>query len=92
VHDGNVFTIFTRASLGDAPGHVKRTTVAGAGFFNIPAGGGTLTLECWQAPIPEVPGSPSGENPTVFYAVVHALSVSNATLTRYPSGDTTYIP
>lgn len=92
VHDGSVFAIFTRTTLGDAPGHVKRNTVSGTGFFGIPAGGGTLTLECWQATVPEVPGSPSGDNPTVFFATLDATTVTRATLTRYPAGTSTELP
>jgi len=92
VHNGTVFSIFTRTTLGDAPGHIKRNTVSGSGLFNIPAGGGTLTLECWQAPIPELPGSPSGDNPTVFYATLQATNVSSATIVRYPAGTTTQLP
>lgn len=92
VHDGSVFSIFTRTTLGDAPGHVKRNTVSGTGFFSVPAGGGTLTLECWQANVPELPGSPSGDNPTVFFATLDAVSVTRATLVRYPAGTTTELP
>jgi hypothetical protein len=54
----------TRTSLGDAAGHIKRNTVSGSGVLSSPAGGGTLLLECWNAAIPELPGSPSGDNPT----------------------------
>jgi hypothetical protein len=92
VHDNTVFSIFTRTTLGDAPGHVKRNTVSSSGIFNVPAGGGTLTLECWQAPVPEVPGSPSGDNPTVFYATLQATSVTRATIVRYPVGTTVELP
>ena len=92
VHDNAVASIFTRTSLGDAPGHIKRNTVSGSGVFSIPAGGGKLTLECWQASIAELPGSPSGDNPTVFYATVQATSASQATITRYPAGATVELP
>ncbi len=92
VLNGPVFRIFTRTTLGDAPGHIKRNTVSGSGVLSIPAGGGTVTLECWQAEVPEVPGSPSGDNPTVFYATLQATSVSSATLVRYPAGTTTELP
>jgi hypothetical protein len=92
VHDGTTFSIFTRTTLGDAPGHVKRNTVSGTGFYSIPAGGGALTLECWQANVPEVPGSPSGDNPTVFFATLDAVTVTRATLVRYPAGTTTELP
>ena len=43
-------------------------------------------LECWQAPIPELPGSPSGDNPTVFWATLQATSATQATIVRYPQG------
>ena len=92
VHDNARFTIFTRTTLGDAPGHIKRNTVSGSGVFSIPAGGGTLQLECWQAPVPELPGSPSGDNPTVFWATLQATNVSHATLVRYPAGTTVELP
>lgn len=92
VHDDAVASIFTRTSLGDAPGHIKRNTVSGSGVFSIPAGGGKLTLECWQASIAELPGSPSGDNPTVFYATVQATSASQATITRYPQGTVIELP
>jgi Collagen triple helix repeat (20 copies) len=92
VHDNVRFSVFTRTTLGDAPGHIKRNTVSGSGIFSIPAGGGTLLLECWQAAIPELPGSPSGDNPTVFYATLQATNVAHATLVRYPAGTTTELP
>lgn len=92
VHDTIRFRLFTRTSLGDAPGHVKRNTVSGSGIYSIPAGGGKLVLECWQAPIPEVPGSPSGDNPTVFWATLQATNATQATIVRYPAGTTTQLP
>lgn len=92
VHNNVRFSIFTRTTLGNAPGHVIRNTVSSSGIFSIPAGGGTLLLECWQAAIPEFPGSPSGVNPTVFYATLQATNVSHATIVRYPAGTTTELP
>jgi hypothetical protein len=92
VHNSVRFSIFTRTTLGNAPGHVIRNTVSSSGIFSIPAGGGTLLLECWQAALPEAPGSPSGVNPTVFYATLQATSVSHATIVRYPAGTTTELP
>ena len=92
VHDNNVASIFTRTSMGDAPGHIKRNTVSGSGIFSIPAGGGTLLLECWQTSTGELPGSPSGANPTVFYATLQATNVSHATRVRYPAGTTVELP
>jgi hypothetical protein len=92
VHDNVRSSIFTRTSLGDAPGHIKRNTVSGSGVFSVPAGGGTLLLECWQASIAELPGSPSGDNPTVFYATLQATNVSRATIVRYPAGTTVELP
>jgi hypothetical protein len=92
VHDNVRSSIFTRTSLGDASGHIKRNTVSGSGVFSIPAGGGTLQLECWQASIAELPGSPSGDNPTVFYATLQATNASQATIVRYPAGTTVELP
>jgi hypothetical protein len=92
VHDNAVSRVFTRTSLGDAAGHIKRNTISGSGVFSVPAGGGRLLLECWNAPIPELPGSPSGNNPTVFYATLQATNVSQATIVRYPAGTTTELP
>jgi hypothetical protein len=83
--------IFTRVSLGTAPGHAMRATVGGSGFADIPAGGDTVTLACWQASN-DASGSPSGERPHVFYAFLDATSVARATLRRYGSTVATEIP
>lgn len=86
-----ILAIFTRASLGTEPGHAMRATVSGGGFVNFSAGGGVVTLACWQASN-DAGGSPSGENPTVFYAFLNATTVTRASLGRYPSGVVTEIP
>ena len=83
--------IFTRASLGTDPGHAMRATVSGGGFVNFSTGGGPVTLACGQASHDAI-GSPSGENPTVFYAFLNATTVTRATLGRYPSGTVTEFP
>jgi hypothetical protein len=88
---GGRLHIFTRASVGTDPGHAMRATVSGSGFANIPAGGDTVSLACWQASN-DAAGSPSGERPTVFYAFLNASSVSRATLRRYGSDVVTEIP
>lgn len=82
----------TRTSLGADAGHARRATVASNGIFGLPVGGGTLTLACWQASNPGVPGSPSGENPTAFYSTLTATKVTRATYTRFPSGPVTELP
>ncbi len=83
--------VFTRASMGTDPGHAMRTTVSGGGFVNLSGGGGVVTLACWQA-ANDAAGSPSGERPHVFYAFLHATSVTRATLRRYGSDVVTEMP
>ena len=90
--DGSgLLPVFTRAALGTDPGHAMRATVSGGGFVNFSAGGGPVTLACWQASNDAV-GSPRGENPTVFYAFLTARTVSRATIRRYGSDVVTEMP
>lgn len=90
VRDNTSAANFTRTALGADAGHSRRDSVASNGFFGIPAGGGTLTLECWQAS--NGAGPPAGEFPTVFYAALSATSVTRATLTRFPTGAVRELP
>jgi len=92
VEDGTFAGLITRTSLGADSGHSRRATVASNGIFSIPAGGGTLTMACWQAANAALPGTPTGENPTVFYATLSATSLTRATLTRFPSGVVRELP
>jgi collagen triple helix repeat protein len=72
---GRVFA-FIRASLGADAGHVRRTTLASESVVNVTASGGShAALSCWQAANPNVGGSPSGENPTVFFANISAMKL-----------------
>jgi hypothetical protein len=82
VVDGTFIRIFTRVAFGTDAGHVRRATVSGSAFVNFPAAGGTLTLACWQAQNAVLPGSPSGENPTVYHAGLQATTVTSATVNR----------
>lgn len=82
---------FLRASLGSDAGHVRRTTLTSTFVVNVPSGG-EATLSCWQATNGNVPGSPSGENPTVFFANITATKLWRATITRQPSGEVVNLP
>jgi hypothetical protein len=88
---GNVIG-FVRGSLGAEAGFVRRMPLSSLYVVDVSASGGQATLSCWQAANPTVPGSPSGENPTVFFANITATRIWRATITRAPSGDVTVIP
>jgi hypothetical protein len=87
-----VFTGITRTALGADAGHARWASVGAPGFFNVPAGGATLTLECWQSSNLAIPGSPSGENPIVIQANMNALPVTQASITSFATGAVTEIP
>jgi hypothetical protein len=87
-----VFTGIVRTSLGADAGHTRWASLAGPGFFNVPSGGATLTLECWQSSNLAIPGSPSGDNPIVIQANMNAIPVTRATITAFASGVVTEIP
>jgi hypothetical protein len=74
-------TAVSRTALGAEPGFSRWTSLDGDGFYNAPAGGATLTLECWQAADEAVPGTPFGENPTVFIGSIKAVAITSATTT-----------
>jgi hypothetical protein len=84
--------VFTRTSLGSDSGHLRRVTLSATGFGSFGGSGGTLTLSCWQAPNSAIPGSPAGENPTVFYANLNAMNVARATINIQPSGEVLELP
>lgn len=84
--------VFTRTSLGSDAGHLRRVTLAATGFGSFGGTGAALTLSCWQAGNPAVPGSPSGENPTVFYANLNATNVAQATINIEPSSEVIRLP
>jgi Collagen triple helix repeat (20 copies) len=80
----NAIVGFVRAAMGSEAGHARRTTVTAQGTTaEVPAGGGEITLDCWQSSNP-VSGSPSGENPTVFLATMIALRIASATTVPTP--------
>jgi hypothetical protein len=72
-------TAVSRTALGAEPGFSRWTSLDGDGFYNAPAGG--ATLECWQAADDAVPGTPFGENPTVFIGSIKAVAITSATTT-----------
>jgi hypothetical protein len=74
-------TAVVRTALGAEPGFARWTALNGFGFFNVGTGGATLTLECWQAADNAVPGTPTGENPTVFIGSIEAVAITSATIT-----------
>jgi hypothetical protein len=74
-------TAVSRTALGAEPGFSRWTSLVGDGFYKAPAGGATLTLECWQAADDAVPGTPFGENPTVFIGSIKAIAITSATTT-----------
>jgi len=43
-------------------------------------------LVCWQATDGAVPGTPSGENSTVYQANINALKINGATITNAVTG------
>jgi hypothetical protein len=80
----NAIVGFVRAAMGSDAGHARRTTVTAQGTTGeVPAGGGEITLDCWESPNP-APSSPSGENPTVFLATMMALRIASATTVPTP--------
>ena len=83
-------SVFLRTALGSEAGHARRATVTGTGFTGLTSEDGKLTLECWQDW--NGAGDPDGENPTVFYANLNAVSVSQATITAVPSGPVIELP
>jgi hypothetical protein len=74
------FIAIARTALGSDPGFTRWTALNGFGFYNAPSGGATLTLECWQASDLAVPGTPDGENPTVFIGSVEAVAITSASI------------
>ena len=83
---------FVRGSLGAEAGFTRRMPLSSLYLADVSANGGEATLSCWQAANPTAPGSPSGENPTVFFANVTATRIWRGTITRSPSGEVVQIP
>jgi hypothetical protein len=77
----NAIVGFVRAAMGSEEGHARRTTLSTHGTVQAPAAGGELTLDCSEAANPNVTGSPSGEDPTVFLANLMALRIASTTST-----------
>jgi hypothetical protein len=74
-------TAFMRAALGTDPGYTRLTTVHSEGVLNDwPGGEGTLV--CIQDG--SRPGTPTGENPQVFYATVTATKIASFETNRVP--------
>ena len=81
VRSPQVVTAFMRAGLGIDPGYTHMTTMHSDGILNGWPGG-ELVLQCIQDGTQ--PGSPTGENPVVFYASVNATKLASVTGTRIP--------
>jgi hypothetical protein len=86
------FTGIARTALGADGGFTRWASISAPGFYNIPAGGGRLTLECFQSADNAVAGTPSGENPDVIQANINALKIGGATITNAVTGVTSEIP
>lgn len=77
--NGDVLAV-VRTALGADAGFTRWTALNGFGFYNSPAGGATLTLECWQAGDPGYVDAPTGENPTVFIGSIEAVAITSASI------------
>lgn len=86
----DTFTGLTRTALGGEAGTAGWASLSAPGFFNVPAGGETLTLQCSQAG--SLSPGPTGEDPLVYQANINALRISGATITNFVTGGVTEIP
>jgi hypothetical protein len=78
---GDRITAFMRAALGTDPGYTRLTTVHSDGVLNDWPGG-EAALVCIQDG--SRPGTPTGENPQVFYATVTATNIASFETNRVP--------
>jgi hypothetical protein len=88
----DVYTGIARTALGVDPGFARWASLSAPGFVNVPAGGATLTLLCFQSADNAVAGTPSGESPDVYQGNINVLKVGGASITNAVTGATTEIP
>ena len=67
------WTALGRTALGNDAGYARWVALNGTGIYNAPAGGGTLTLECWN-------WQAWGNNPIVFWSTIQASAITSATI------------
>jgi hypothetical protein len=77
---GDAGIAFMRAALGTDPGYTRLLTIHNDGVIDW--AGGEAALVCIQAP--NLPGSPTGDEPEVFYGTVNATTLGSFTFTRIP--------